>query len=131
MTFGKQVFTKAQVARLFRSAEKNLATAARNEEAEVTFVFTYNAIIKIAIAVCAANGLRIKSQQGHHIELLKKPSEFLHDGDVELIGNEMRTKRNWDFYGEGIIISKKEAAEYLRWGYTVLEKAKKLSRVSR
>lgn len=128
--FEKQAFTEVQVARLFRSAQKNLATAARNKETEVTFLFSYNAIIKIAIAACAAKGLRVKSQQGHHIELLKKLAELLKDPDIELIGNEMRTKRNWDFYGEGIVISEKEASDYLRWAHTVLEKAKKISRAS-
>lgn len=126
MTFEKQVFTGAQVTRLFRSAEKNLATAARNKEAEVVFLFTYNAIVKIAIAACATRGLRVKSQRGHHVELLEKLADLLKDPDVELIGNEMRTKRNWDFYGEGIVISEKEAADYLRWAHAVLEKAKKI-----
>ncbi|MEK7089736.1 MAG: hypothetical protein AAB920_02875 [Patescibacteria group bacterium] len=127
--FEKQEFTKEQVITLFRSAERSLAIAKRNTETEVEFTFAYNALIKIAIAVCALNGVRVKSQQGHHIELLRKLSEFLKDDDVELIGNEMRMKRNWGFYDGDIIVSDKEAKEYLNWMTSILERANKQSRL--
>ena len=79
--------------------------------------------------MCALNGVRVKSQQGHHIELLRKLSEFLKDDDVELIGNEMRMKRNWGFYDGDIIVSDKEAKEYLNWLTSILERANKQSRL--
>lgn len=127
--FEKQEFTKEQIIAFFRSAERNLAIAKKNAEAEVKFTFAYNALIKIAISLCALNGLRVKSQQGHHIELLRKLSELTKDEDVELIGNEMRMKRNWDFYDGNIVISDKEAVEYLDWTITILEKVNKQSRL--
>lgn len=127
--FEKQEFAKEQITGFFRSAEKNLAIAKKNAEPEVRFIFTYNAIIKIAIAVCALNGLRVKSQQGHRVELLRKLSEFLKDEDVELIGNEMRMKRNLDFYDGNITISEKEATEYLNWAMSIKERVNKQSRL--
>lgn len=126
--FEKQEFAKEQINKFFRSAEKNLAIAKKNAETEVKFLFTYNAVIKIAIAICALNGLRVKSQQGHHVELLRKLSEFLEDEDVELIGNEMRMKRNWDFYDGNMVISEKEATEYLNWAIVIFDRAKERSR---
>lgn len=127
--FEKQEFKKEQITAFFRSAERDLAIAKKNIEAEVKFIFAYNALIKTAIAFCALNGLRVKSQQGHHVELLRKLSDLLKDEDVELIGNEMRMKRNWDFYDGNVAISDKEAGEYLDWTISVLEKANKQSRL--
>jgi len=47
--------------------------------------------------------------------LIDKLAEIFRNDDIKIIGQEMRSKRNWDLYGGGILISKKEAAEYLKW----------------
>lgn len=127
--FEKQEFTNEQVTAFFRSADRNLVIAKNSPEIEVKFTFAYNALIKIAIAFCALNGLRVKSQQGHHIELLRKLSEFLKDDDIELIGNEMRMKRNWSFYDGDVMVSDKEAKEYLDWVISISEKANNITRL--
>lgn len=111
--FEKFSFTEAQIEQYFLSARRDLNIAIHADIPEVIFTFSYNALLKLAIALCAEKGLRVKSRTGHHIELLKKLAEFLHDSEIEVIGNEMRSKRNWDLYSGGGIISKKEAQEYL------------------
>ena len=123
--FEKHSFTKKQIDTFIKSAERNLNIAKKNKEAEVVFLFSYNSLIKIAIAICASEGFRVKSKQGHHIGLLNKLAELLEDEDVELIGNEMRMRRNRDFYDGNIVISEKEAREYLNWVSEVFEDAKR------
>jgi len=58
--------------------------------------------------------------------LIRKLAEFLGDENVEIFGNQMRSKRNWDLYGGGAIISAKEAKEYFEWVVKVFVKAQKL-----
>jgi hypothetical protein len=83
--------------------------------APVMFRFSYDGLIKLAIAVCAANGLRAKSTAGHHYDLIEKLSVYLNDVNIKVIGNRMRDKRNRDLYDGGIVISEKDANEYLTW----------------
>lgn len=45
------------------------------------------------------------------------------ENDIKIIGQEMRAKRNWDLYGGGILISKKETGEYLKWTNDIFRKA--------
>lgn len=121
--FEKFNFTKGQIERFFKSAQRDLKIALASDEIEVIFLFSYNALIKIAIAVCAQHGFRIKSQQEHHRELIEKLAEYLENDDIEVIGNEMRTKRNWDFYDGGITVSEKEANEYRIWVEGIVKKS--------
>lgn len=120
--FEKFSFTEAQIQQYFLSAKRDLDIAVQDDFPEVIFTFTYNALLKLAIAFCAQHGLRVKSRTGHHVELLKKLAEFLEDADIEIIGNEMRSKRNWDLYSGGGIISKKESQEYLELVQKIFEK---------
>ncbi|GMX57962.1 MAG TPA: hypothetical protein PKK37_04895 [Candidatus Pacearchaeota archaeon] len=124
--FEKFKFTAGQIGNYCRSAERDLAIARKSQIPEVIFRFAYDALLKLAIAACAQSGLRAKSRQGHHIELIRKLAEFLDDEDVEILGNQMRSKRNWDLYGGGTIISAKEAKEYFDWVVKVFAKAQKL-----
>ncbi len=121
--FEKFNFSKEQIEKFLKSAERDLSIARSDKAPEAIFLFSYNALIKISIVICARNGFRVKSQQGHHRELLEKLAEFLKDEEIELIGNEMRMKRNWDFYDGGIVISEKEAKGYREWVQNVLNKA--------
>ena len=119
--FEKFNFTEAQIKRYYNSALRDFKIALDSRIEEVVFKFCYDSLLKLAIAICAKNNLRIKSRQGHHIELLKKLSDILKNKDINAIGNEMRTKRNFDLYSGGVIISKKEAKEYLKWMREIFE----------
>jgi hypothetical protein len=80
----------------------------------------------LAIAVCAKNNLRVKARKEHHIELIEKLSFYLKDSEIEVLANEMRAKRNRDLYDGGILISDKEAKEYLNWIKKIFQKGEEL-----
>jgi len=113
--FEKFRFSRKQIEKYHNSAKRDLKIASEADIPEVRFRFCYDALLKLAMTVCAENNLRVKSRRGHHIELIKKLSFFLKDEEIEILANEMRSKRNWDLYGGGIIISFKEVNEYLNW----------------
>lgn len=123
--FEKFLFSQKQVMRYHKAAARDLSIAQRAKESEVTFRFAYDALLKTAILICAQQGLRVHSRQGHHTELINKLSEILKDADIRSIGQEMREKRNWDLYSGGIIVSYKEAKEYLEWVERTVRKAEK------
>ncbi len=110
--FKKQEFTAKQIEKYFDSALKDYKIAKESDVPEIIFKFSYDSLLKIAIAVCANDDLRVKSRVGHHIDLVKKLSEYLGDDDIFAIGNEMRKKRNFDLYSGGVLVSKKEALSY-------------------
>ena len=119
-------FTRQQVEKYYKSAVRDFKIAAASGITEVAFRFCYDALLKLAIAVCAKKGLRVKSRRGHHVELINKLAFFLKDNEIELLANEMRSKRNWDLYGGGVIISQKEASEYLKWTKSIFQKTDKI-----
>ncbi len=121
--FEKFNFSARQISNYFNSASRDFRIASSSAIPEVIFVFSYDSLIKLAIAVCAKNGLRVKARTGHHIELLKKLFEFVDFKVVEIVGNKMRHKRNMDLYGGGVLISEKEARECRDWPKTVFLKA--------
>lgn len=108
-------FSCEQIERFYQAARHDLKIAANSQESDVIFTFCYNGLIKLAIAICAKHGLRVKSRQGHHVELIRKLAENFNNNEIEAIGNEMRQKRNRDLYEGGILISEKQAKEYLKW----------------
>ena len=121
--FEKFRFSRKQIEKYHKSAIRDLKIAAEADVPEVRFRFCYDALLKLAMAVCAENSLRVKSRRGHHIELIKKLALFLKDPEIEILADEMRSKRNWDLYGGGIAISQKEAKEYLNWTKKIFLKA--------
>lgn len=121
--FEKFSFSQKQINKYYHSALGDLRIASDSTIPEVIFRFCYDALLKLAIVVCAKNGLRVKARQGHHIELIKKLAHYLKDSEIEILANEMRSKRNWDLYGGGILISAKEAKDYLKWTRLVFQKA--------
>lgn len=123
--FRKFKFTKAQIAQYVRNAGRDLQIAKEDSHLEVRFTYSYQALIKIAIALVAKEGYKVRSIPGHHVKLLAKASELLKDPDILAIGDAMRTKRNDDFYGEGILITEKEATDYLEFVRRVLSKAER------
>ena len=108
-------FKKEQVKDYYLTAVRDFKIANESDIPEVIFKFSYDALLKFAIALCAKNHLRVKSRHGHHVELINKLSEFLNDDEIRIIGNEMRMKRNIDLYSGGTLITKKEAGEYREW----------------
>jgi len=113
--FKKQEFTDRQIENYFKSAFRDYKIARDSDTPEIVFKFSYDSLLKIAIAICAKNNLRVKSRVGHHIDLVKKLSEYLEDDDIYIVGNEMRKKRNFDLYSGGVLITKKEALSYKEW----------------
>lgn len=53
-------------------------------------------------------------------------SDLLSDPDILAIGDAMRMKRNDDFYGGGVLITEKEAADYMGFVRRVVESAEHL-----
>jgi len=113
--FEKFIFSTQQIKRYWQSAKRDLSIAKQSPLAEVKFRFAYDSLLKLAIAVCAVNNLRVKADRGHHIELINKLAELLNETDIAVIANQMRSKRNWDLYGGGVLITDKEAKECLAW----------------
>lgn len=122
--FEKFVFTNKQIEKYFESALKDL-NIAQSAVSEVTFVFCYNCLLKLAIAVCAKNNLRVKARQGHHVALIIKLAEFLEDSEIEAVAQEMRAKRNKDLYSGGVLITEKEAAMYLEFMEKTVKRVEK------
>jgi len=131
--FEKFSFSAKQIENYYKSALRDFGIASKSDIEEVAFRFCYDSLLKLAMAICAANGLRVKARQGHHIELIEKLAGILRDKDIEVIVGEMRSKRNWDLYGGGVLISEKEAKEYTTFAKNIFKKAdeylhKKLSK---
>jgi len=74
MTFEKFDFTEKQIKAYFRNAKKNLKIAREADVVEVVFHFSYDALIRLAVSICASEGLRVLSRAGHHAELINKLS---------------------------------------------------------
>lgn len=123
--FEKKEFDTKTISRYFTNALKSFEIAQKYKEPEIVFKFCYDCLIKIGICLIASCGFRIKSRQGHHFKILEKLSEILRDEEILIVGDAMRKKRNLDLYGEGIIISQKEAEDYLKFTKKVLKLAEK------
>ncbi|MDD4860467.1 MAG: hypothetical protein PHR56_09765 [Dehalococcoidales bacterium] len=124
--FEKFVFSQKQIDKYYQSALRDFNIAKKSDVPEISFRFSYDSLLKLAITMCAAHSLRVKSKQGHHIELIYKLSELLGDKEIEIIGNEMRSKRNWDLYDGGVLISEKDSKEYVGWIKSTFEKVDEL-----
>lgn len=111
--FGKFDFTEEQINQFLSNALKDLEIAKENNRPEVKFSYSYSAFIKGGIALLAKVGkVKIRSIPGHYVKIIEKMKEILKDETVEIIGNAMRSKRNEDFYGGGVLISEKESMDY-------------------
>lgn len=123
--FQKKRFDFKIIQKFFRGALKDFKLAFGSREAEIIFVFSYSALIKVGITLIALCGYKIKSRTGHHIKILEKLSQILQNKDIEIIGDKMRKKRNIDLYEGGIIVSLKEAREYLGFVKEIIDKTEK------
>lgn len=111
--FKKFKFSKNQIDRFIDSAFKDLNIAKDSNIPEVRFQFAYNSFIKLGIALIACFDYKVSSRSGHHAKVLEKMSEILGEEDILLYGDKMRKSRNMELYDGGIIITDKQAEEYL------------------
>jgi hypothetical protein len=121
--FEKFTFTKDQIDKYFATAKKSLEIAENASVPDVTFNFSYNALIKIGIAEIASKGFRIRSHEGHHMKIIQSLSEILKDENINAFGNLMRRQRNLDLYNGGIFIAEKQSKEYLQFVKEIFKKA--------
>lgn len=133
MTFEQQFFrrisfTQEQIDRYYRSAQRDLQIAREDPHHEVRFTYSYQALIKGAIAIVSKRGYKVRSAPGHHVKLLMAASELLNEPDILAIGDAMRGKRNDDLYGGSMPVTEKEAADYLEFVQSVLRKAERYLR---
>ncbi len=125
--FVKTNFTPEQINQYLNNALRDINIAKSDNNPEVKFIFSYNALIKAGIALIANTGkVKVRSIPGHHVIILEKMSELLKDETVMNIGNAMRMKRNEDLYSGGIFISIKESVEYTELASKMIMKIKKM-----
>ncbi len=122
--FEKVSFSQDDFNSLFEAALRDLKIAKEVNFQEVRFTYSYQALLKLGIAVIAkVGGVRIKSTLGHHIKVIEKLAEILENEDILLIGNKMRLMRNAELYSGGKSFSKKEAEEYYKFVASIFETA--------
>ncbi|OGY48299.1 MAG: hypothetical protein A2840_02080 [Candidatus Buchananbacteria bacterium RIFCSPHIGHO2_01_FULL_47_11b] len=121
--FQKLKFDGGQVKRFSTAARKDLKIASGANQPEVIFKFSYDALIKLGIALVAAQGYKIRSRAGHHVKIIEKLSEILQDGNIEIYANQMRKIRNADFYDGGFLITTKQAKDFLKFVENVFKQA--------
>jgi len=121
--FQRFEFTEAQIERYFANALRDLEIARQDPFLEVRFTYVYQALLKGGIALIAKEGqMKVRSIPGHHIKILAKMSELLHEPDILTMGNALRMKRNFDLYGGGETFTEKEAEDYFEFVERVLNK---------
>jgi len=113
--FITQKFAEGELKKYKQSAKRDLDIAKASKNSEVTFHFSYMALIKIGIYCLAKEGYRVKSRPGHHQKIIESLSRHLGDEDILIIGDKMRKDRNLDFYSADSMSSKGEVAEYLKF----------------
>lgn len=121
--FQKKQFENKTILKYYHNALKDFRIALRDNQPEVIFNFSYFALIKIGLALIAKHNYRVKSRVGHHIQILAKLSQILNDQEIEIIGDRMRKKRNLDLYEGGLLISHKEAMDYLNFVKKIIRKS--------
>ena len=117
-------FAAGQISGYLAKAQRDLEIAEKDRIPDVRFMFAYHALVKAGIAYVAHEGYKVRTAPGHHMKLIEKLSELLKDPAVFTFGNAMRMKRNDDLYGDGGIVSEKDAKEYLEFVRAVLGKVK-------
>ena len=121
--FQKLTFQKQQINQFLQSAQHDLKIAKQSEVPDVIFKFSYDALIKLGIALIAKKGYKIRSKAGHHIKILEKLSQLLKDEDVVVLGNKMRQERNVNLYDGGFFVGEKDSLEYLEFVKSTFKKA--------
>ncbi len=111
--FQKFSFTQAQIDSLLESAMRDLRIAQESVIPEISFKFSYDALIKIGMYRIAREGYRVRSAAGHHIKILEKLSKLTDNEDIAVMGNVIRQKRNRDLYEGMFTVTDKELEEFV------------------
>ena len=121
--FQKLAFEEKQIEQFLVSAKHDLEIAESTEISDVIFKFSYDALIKLGIALIAKKGYKVRSKAGHHIKILEKLSQLLNDEDIIVLGNKMRQERNINLYDGGTFVGEKDSLEYLEFAKSAFKKA--------
>lgn len=121
--FQKLAFKEEQVGQFLKSALHDFKIAEESDISDVIFKFSYDALIKLGIALIAQKGYKVRSTVGHHIKILEKLSQLLKDEDILVLGNKMRQERNVNLYDGGFFVGEKDSLEYLKFVKSTFKKA--------
>jgi hypothetical protein len=121
--FQKLAFKGEQIEQFIKSALHDLKIAEESDIPDVIFKFSYDALVKLGIALIAKKGYKIRSATGHHVKILEKLSQLLRDEDILVLGNKMRQERNFNLYDGGFFVGEKDSREYLDFVKNVFRKA--------
>ena len=120
--FQKLAFKEEQIGQFFKSALHDLQIAEESDVSDVIFKFSYDALIKLGIALIAKKGYKVRSTAGHHVKILEKLSQLLKDEDILVLGNKMRQERNVNLYDGEYFVGEKDSLEYLKFVKSTFKK---------
>lgn len=121
--FQKLAFKEEQIEQFLKSALHDLKIAEASDIPDVIFKFSYDALVKLGIALIAKKGYKIRSTTGHHVKILEKLSQILKEEDILVLGNKMRQERNFNLYDGRFFVGEKDSCEYLDFVKSVFKKA--------
>ena len=121
--FQKLKFSDDQIDQFVKSGLHDLRIAEESDVPDVTFKFSYDALVKLGIALIARKGYKIRSSPGHHVKIIEKLSQILKDEDVMVLGNKMRQERNINLYDGGYFVGEKDSREYFSFVKGLFERA--------
>ncbi len=121
--FQKLPIKEEQIEQFLKSALHDLKIAQDSDIPDVIFKFSYDALIKLGIALIAKKGYKIRSTAGHHVKILEKLSQLFKDEDILVLGNKMRQERNVNLYDGGFFVGEKDSHEYLKFVKSAFKKA--------
>src|SRR3989338_2141061 len=121
--FQKLAFKEEQIEQFLKSALHDLEIAETSDIPDVIFKFSYDALVKLGIALIAKKGYKIRSTTGHHVKILEKLSQILKEENILVLGNKMRQERNVNLYDGGFFVGEKDSREYLNFVKSVFKKA--------
>ena len=121
--FQKLAFKEEQIEQFLNSASHDLKIAEASDIPDVIFKFSYDALVKLGIALIAKKGYKIRSTTGHHVKVLEKLSQILREENILVLGNKMRQERNFNLYDGRFFVGEKDSREYLDFVKSVFKKA--------
>ena len=121
--FQKLEFKNEQIAQFLKSALHDLKIAQSSDIPDFIFKFSYDALVKLGIALIAKKGYKIRSTSGHHVKILEKLSHILKEENILVLGNKMRQERNFNLYDGRFFVGEKDSREYLDFVKSVFKKA--------
>jgi len=121
--FQRLAFKEGQIEQFLKSALHDLGIAESSNIPDIVFKFSYDALVKLGIALIAKKGYKIRSTTGHHVKILEKLSQILKEEDILVLGNKMRQERNTNLYDGGFFVGEKDSREYLDFVKSVFKKA--------